>query len=174
MGIKINAGKKAGSGREGDRERDIDRGRGGGRRGSGGKEKEKSGKKKEGRKTKKKRRRDNIKKPEKWQKIAMKRVKELLELADERYEDEKLRGYSHKYVKLAWSYVLKYKLKLSKEDKDRFCKKCLHFLKPGKNYRVRSYRGRVIKTCLECGHVKRVPIERKKAREEKMRERGKN
>jgi ribonuclease P protein subunit RPR2 len=90
-----------------------------------------------------------------FRKIAMERVELLLAQAEEVFD--KRQDLANRYVGLVWKIKTKYNLRLPKELKRRFCKKCLSFWRPGATCRVRKVRGRVNVTCLNCGRVFRFP-----------------
>ena len=54
------------------------------------------------------------------------------------------------------------KTKVSMPEGFAFCKECKRPLIPGVNQRVRVCRERVISTCGNCGHIKRIPYIREK------------
>lgn len=88
-------------------------------------------------------------------KIASERIEILFRLMEEtKREDYDL---ARRYVELAKRIAMKYRIKIPKEFKLKFCKKCLYPYKEGR-FRVRIAKSRVIITCLNCGYVKRVPI----------------
>jgi ribonuclease P protein subunit RPR2 len=88
-------------------------------------------------------------------KIAKERIEILFKLMEKvKDEDYEL---ARRYVELARRIAMKYRLKLPKEFKLKFCKKCLYPYTSGR-FRVRIAKSRVIITCLNCGFVKRVPI----------------
>jgi len=88
--------------------------------------------------------------------IALERISRLVELAEEVWPQDPL--LSKRYLELAWRIKLRHRVKLPEVLKDRFCRKCRTLLKPGSTSRVRVRSGRVVRTCLECGHVKRIPL----------------
>jgi|TARA_Y100000310_G_scaffold335874_1_gene418983 ribonuclease P protein subunit RPR2 len=97
--------------------------------------------------------RKHLKKPFKQQNIAKERINILFKEAKSMFkEDPKL---SNRYVQLARRIAMKYKVKLPSELKRRFCKKCHHFLMPGKNLKVRTQKGNIVYNCLDCKHVMR-------------------
>ena len=65
---------------------------------------------------------------------------------------------AHRCVDLAWKIGLRYNIRLGQMARDKFCRRCRSYLVPGRNVRVRLARGRVIRTCLECGHIRRTPV----------------
>lgn len=87
--------------------------------------------------------------------IAKERIDRLFELA----EKEVLAGNksrSRRYVSLALRMGERHKVRSS--HKRTYCGNCLAFFVPPKNVRVRTGRGRVSMTCLECGSVTRFPL----------------
>lgn len=96
-------------------------------------------------------------------KIEKKIAKERIEILFKLMEDMKGENYdlARKYVELARKIAMKYRVKIPKEYKLKFCKKCLYPYKEGK-FRVRIAKSRVIITCLNCGYTKRVPIRPKR------------
>jgi len=101
-------------------------------------------------------------KPEAWKKIAKERIRILFDLAEEVIEKHPER--SKRYVELARKIGMRYNVRIPKDLKRKFCKKCLSYLKPGVNCRVRTSEGKqaVIITCLECGEVARYPYIKEK------------
>jgi ribonuclease P protein subunit RPR2 len=92
--------------------------------------------------------------------LAAERIQRLFELADEM--SGKNRELADRYVQLAWRIKTRYNVKLPSHLKRKFCRKCLSFWKPGASCRVRVQSGRVIVTCLRCGHVTRLPYRPKR------------
>ncbi|MCK4335183.1 MAG: ribonuclease P [Candidatus Aenigmarchaeota archaeon] len=101
-------------------------------------------------------------KPETWKKIAKERIKILFDQAGKEFKKHPER--SKRYVELARKMGMRYNVRLTKEMKMRFCKKCFSYLKPGVNCRVRTRRDKqsVVLTCLDCGFVSRYPYIREK------------
>ncbi len=91
----------------------------------------------------------------KMEKIAMERVKKLLKMADSIFEENP--KLANRYVELAWKIKTRYNLRLSREFKIKFCRKCRSFLVPGETCRFRFRSSRMVITCLECGYEKRIP-----------------
>ncbi len=83
-------------------------------------------------------------------KIANQRIKGLFDLA-QNIKDEEL---ANRYIEIARNIAKKYKIKISKYKRN-FCKHCYTFLNPGKNARVRLYRGKIIYTCSKCNKFTR-------------------
>ncbi len=65
---------------------------------------------------------------------------------------------SARYVGHACEISAKQRTRLTKEEKRSFCHACGTYLVPGKTSRVRISRGRVIITCIACGHAVRIPL----------------
>ena len=87
--------------------------------------------------------------------VAEQRARKLLKMAEEvKFEDYEL---ARRYVELARKIAMKYRVKLPRELKRRFCKKCLYPYRHDR-MRVRVRKSRVIVTCLNCGYVRRFPI----------------
>jgi ribonuclease P protein subunit RPR2 len=89
--------------------------------------------------------------------IAKERVDRLFELA----EQEALKGNqvrAKRYVSLALRMGERHKVRAG--HKRTYCPECLTYFVPPRNVRVRTGRGRVSMTCLECGHIIRYPLSR--------------
>lgn len=92
-------------------------------------------------------------------KIANERIRILIEKAEKmKVEDYEL---ARRYVELAKKISMRYRVRIPKELKVKFCKKCFYPYKLGK-FRVRVRKSRVIITCLNCGFERRIPIRPKK------------
>lgn len=79
----------------------------------------------------------------------------LFDLADESFD--KNPALSKRYVFLARRISMRHRVRIPSHLKRRICKGCGAYLVPGANSRVRARSGRVVTTCLECGHYKRIP-----------------
>jgi ribonuclease P protein subunit RPR2 len=88
--------------------------------------------------------------------IARERIEILLNRSDEVFPIDRVRA--HRYAELAKKIAMRYTLRFPKRWKRRVCKKCYAYLVPGVSSRVRIYKGRVIITCLRCGHIVRLPL----------------
>ncbi len=82
-------------------------------------------------------------------KIARERVEYLLDLA--RKTGKK------RYVELAWKIKLRYRVKLPRDLKYSFCRKCRSM-----NLVVRVRRGRISYICPSCGYIRRIPIRKER------------
>ncbi|MBI2084801.1 MAG: ribonuclease P [Candidatus Aenigmarchaeota archaeon] len=93
-----------------------------------------------------------------WQtKIAKERIQILFSLAEKEFRRHHER--SRHYVELARKIGLRYNIRLDKDKKREFCKKCNTLLKPGISSKVRL--DKLTKTinvrCLNCKKVYRYP-----------------
>ena len=95
-------------------------------------------------------------------KIAHERIDILFRLA----ETEAAKGNfprANRYASLAAKIGMRYNVRLPREYKRRYCRKCHAFLVPGKKCRVRVARGKVTTTCGVCGDVRRFPYVRERS-----------
>ena len=93
-----------------------------------------------------------------WQtKIAKERIQILFSNADKEFKKHPER--SKRYAELARKISLRYNVRLSKEDKRKFCKSCNTWLKPGITSKVRlDKKTKTINIiCLNCKKVYRYP-----------------
>lgn len=63
-----------------------------------------------------------------------------------------------RYVDLARRVGMRYNVRVPTTYRRRFCRGCYRYLQPGASSRTRLSRGRVVTTCLRCGHVSRIPL----------------
>ncbi len=91
--------------------------------------------------------------------IAIERIRFLVNRA-ERFKsiDYEL---ARRYVELARRIAMKYRVKIPKDLRITFCKKCLYPYRSDR-VRVRIKKSRVIVTCLNCGYERRIPIRPKR------------
>lgn len=90
-------------------------------------------------------------------KIARERIDELMKRAQKyKYTHYEL---SRRYVELAKKISMKYRVKMSKEQKRSFCKNCLYPYRADR-IRVRIKKGRIVVTCLNCSHHRRFQIKK--------------
>ncbi|MBW2997189.1 ribonuclease P [Candidatus Woesearchaeota archaeon] len=68
---------------------------------------------------------------------------------------------ANRYTTLARKVAMKFKIRLTPEQKRLFCPHCYKFLLPGRNLRVRIHQHRVIYYCLNCKKFWRKPISKK-------------
>ncbi len=87
--------------------------------------------------------------------IAAERIDKLFELAkQEAMNSNQVRA--KRYVSMALRMGERHKVRAG--HKRTYCPECLAFFVPPRNVRVRTGRGRVSITCLECGHISRYPL----------------
>jgi ribonuclease P protein subunit RPR2 len=100
--------------------------------------------------------RTRTKKPDWQQDIAKERIQVLFDLAEKEFKKHPER--SRRYVQLARKIGLRYNVRLPKEIKRSFCKKCNGLLLPGKSCTVR-FVGRKVLTikCSNCNKIYRYP-----------------
>ena len=97
--------------------------------------------------------------------LAKERIVRLFEMAEAFFHKD--RSLSHRYVELALRIAKRARVKIPREYKYRYCKRCKKYLVPGVNARVRTRGGRmphVVIKCLECGFHRRVPTIPKRRR----------
>jgi len=101
--------------------------------------------------------RTRSKKPDWQQNIAKERIQILFDLAEKEFK--KYPERSRRYVQLARKIGLRYNVRLPKEIKRKFCRKCDSLLLPGRSCTVRldsKKRALTIK-CLNCNKIYRYP-----------------
>lgn len=104
--------------------------------------------------------RKHSKKPAEQRAIAEERIRELFRQADSSFS--KNRKFSDRHVEIARKISMKYKVKIPRDLKRKFCKHCHCYLKPGTNCRVRLAKGRVIYYCLSCKKFMRFAIPKRR------------
>lgn len=90
------------------------------------------------------------------QRIAIERIHRLFSEAEKMAKENRME-LCRRYVEIARKISMKYLVRIPKTYRLRFCKKCLSYLVPGKNCRVRLKKSKVVLTCLNCGSKKRYP-----------------
>lgn len=96
------------------------------------------------------------KKPHEFRSIASGRIAELFSQAGIRFKESP--ELANRYVKMARTISMKYKVPIPRELKRRFCGHCNHYLVPGSNSRVRLQKGKVVIFCSSCSRFTRIPI----------------
>src|SRR3989449_10661049 len=94
-------------------------------------------------------------------KIALERIDILFRLP-EREAGAGNSARADRYASLAAKIGMRYNVRLPREFKRRYCRRCHAFLVPGKNCRVRVSRGLVTSTCGVCGDIRRFPYIRER------------
>lgn len=89
--------------------------------------------------------------------IALQRMERLFELAEEDVNKTKGKVRSNRYVQLARRIGMRYRVRMPRHLRIKFCKGCYSFLVPGKNARVRLRGDYILTTCLECNKKMRRP-----------------
>jgi len=107
-------------------------------------------------------RRGNARSPD-ANRIAEERIARLFALADEAFKTDPSR--SKRYVALARRIGMRQRVRIPADLRFRFCRRCSGYLVPGASARVRVQHGKVIVTCLVCGHQKRYPVVNKHRKE---------
>jgi ribonuclease P protein subunit RPR2 len=94
--------------------------------------------------------------------IALERISILFELA----EKEAVAGdasRARRYVDLSRRLGMRYNVRMPVRFRRRYCRKCLAYLVPSVNARIRVGRGRLTITCLSCGLVERFPYRKEQS-----------
>lgn len=66
--------------------------------------------------------------------------------------------HADRYVDLARRVGMRYNVRVPPNYRRRFCRGCYRYLQPGVTSRTRLNRGKVVTTCLRCGHKSRIPL----------------
>lgn len=96
------------------------------------------------------------------------RTKQMVEIAGERIEllyreaDKAALGgrmdLADRYVELARNVGMRYNVRVPPPLRRKSCRACYRYLLPGTTSRTRLRRGRLVITCLRCGHITRIPL----------------
>ncbi len=80
----------------------------------------------------------------------------LLKEAEGTFDSNPIR--SKRYVKMAWDLIKRHKLKLTSEQKSKFCRKCLIFWKVGDTLRIFFDRKKNVffYICNNCNYKRRI------------------
>jgi len=95
--------------------------------------------------------------------IALKRIKQLFELAFKTLADRP--DLSQRYVEIARKISMRTRTRLPKENRLLICRHCKKFIFPGVSSRIRIQPRRephIVITCLYCGKYMRIPLKRRK------------
>jgi ribonuclease P protein subunit RPR2 len=65
---------------------------------------------------------------------------------------------ANRYVTLARKIAMKFKIRMTSEQKRLFCPYCYKFILPGKTLRVRVHGSKLIYYCLHCKKFWRKPL----------------
>jgi len=88
-------------------------------------------------------------------------ARERIELLMGQAEKAALSGsmdLADRYVEMARRVGMRYNVRIPRAHRRKFCRRCHGFMLPGSTSRTRLSRGRVVHTCLRCGHVNRRPL----------------
>ena len=89
--------------------------------------------------------------------IAKERIAMLLDMAAQRAAAGEM-DLADRYAQLARKIGMRYNLPMPRGFNLRFCRKCLKYLVPARNARFRTSAGKLMRECLECGEVYRMPL----------------
>ncbi|MFT4304060.1 MAG: ribonuclease P protein component 4 [Candidatus Woesearchaeota archaeon] len=87
-------------------------------------------------------------------KVAKDHVNILLSEADKVFDKNK--SLANRYIEIVIAIRNKIKIRLTKQQKSKFCKKCNSYLRPGVNCNVRIKNKFVLYHCKECGNIRRL------------------
>ena len=93
-------------------------------------------------------------KSDNFKRIALERITELFRQAELRFK--KSPELSDRYVEIARKIAMKYKARIPRDLKRRFCKHCFKYLVPGNNCRVRLTQHKVVYYCFSCRKYMRL------------------
>lgn len=96
------------------------------------------------------------KKKSKQKEIAAERINELFKQAKIMFKENK--EFSRKYIQLARKISMKYNVRIPEKLRRKYCKKCSNYLVEGKNLKIRVKDGKLVRHCLDCKSVSRIPF----------------
>ncbi len=103
---------------------------------------------------------NKVKTEAKYRKIGHERIEILFNEANNVFE--KNQDLARKYIMLARKIAMRLRLRLPKELKRRFCKKCNSYLKSGINCKIRTKNKMIIYKCYNCNNITRIPFTKEK------------
>ena len=86
--------------------------------------------------------------------LAIERVDKLFKSAAEAFKRSP--DKSHRYVQLALKLVAKSGIRMPKEFRQRYCRKCKKYLVSGVNAKIRTRNGKLIIYCFNCKNHRRL------------------
>jgi ribonuclease P protein subunit RPR2 len=89
-------------------------------------------------------------------KIARERIAILFEHAERFFPEHP--EWSDRCVERARKIAMRERVRIPREYRRRFCRRCNAYLVPGINMRVRVHGGKVIVTCRVCGNQRRYQL----------------
>lgn len=96
------------------------------------------------------------KKKQEEKQLAKEHIQELFAQADAAFKERP--DLSHRYVQLARTIQMKYKVHMPRPLKRKYCKHCYHYIRTGSNGRVRIREGVLTIYCDNCKKFTRIPI----------------
>ena len=99
-----------------------------------------------------------MRKKESDKKEALEKIKTLF--SEAKIQFDRNHSLANRYIKLAREISMKFKVKIPRELKRKFCKHCYHYLVPNKNCRVRIHKSRVIYSCFNCKKFMRFVLKK--------------
>ncbi len=93
-------------------------------------------------------------KPREQQELAERAVDKYFKAAERFFKEDK--ETANDCAREARRVAMKFKVRIPSKYKRRFCKKCLSYLVPGVNCRVRLHKKNVITYCFKCKNVMKV------------------
>jgi ribonuclease P protein subunit RPR2 len=94
-----------------------------------------------------------------WKVLARRRIRELFAQAAKMFAIDP--ALSNRYVHLARKLAMRFKVRMPRMLKRRFCKHCYTYLVPSKNARVRVQNKKVIIFCQSCKKFTRIPVQKR-------------
>lgn len=97
-------------------------------------------------------------------------AKERIDILFSSAQERALKGrpdLANRYVSLAFVMAQRYNVRLTKAQKASFCRGCGSYLLTSSTARVRIRSGRIIRQCLKCQDIRRIPLKRKGSKDER-------
>jgi RNase P subunit RPR2 len=91
-------------------------------------------------------------------------AKERIDILFASAQERALKGradLANRYVSLAFVMAQRYNVRLTRAQKASFCRNCGSYLLTSASARVRIREGRVIRQCLGCKDIRRIPLKKK-------------
>lgn len=88
--------------------------------------------------------------------LARERIEILFDRAREFFPENPV--LSDRCVELARRIAMRQRVRIPRELRRRFCRRCSAYLVPGSTLRVRVRRGKVVTTCMRCGRHRRYQM----------------
>ncbi len=90
--------------------------------------------------------------------IARERISILFTQASRLFPEDP--GWSNRCVTIARRIAMKERVRIPRDLRRQFCRRCSGFLVPGVTMQTRIHRSRVVVTCRICGYHRRYPLYR--------------